>query len=169
MVTLSAAGAWALAMAILGLTAPVTPGASLSFNRHQTVVSKPIDPPAAQSPVDATEVRPLPPGVYRAGEDVSAPQLKDQVLPHYTSDAMRMQIQGIVRLEGIVGIDGKISDVRVVRSLDVLYGLDESAVRAVKQWTFEPGKKDGVPVPVLITIDSTFTMSPSVRPNKSRR
>jgi TonB family protein len=62
-----------------------------------------------------------------------------------------------------------VSDVRVVRSLDALYGLDDAAVRAVTQWTFEPGKKDGVVVPVLVTIDSTFSMSLGVQPVKTRR
>jgi len=133
-------------------------------NTPQTVVTKPVEP--------GDPPRPLPPGVFRAGDpgsDVSMPQLKTQVLPTYPHEAMRAQIQGVVRLDVIVGVDGKVSDVRVVRSLDVVYGLDEAAVKAVKQWTFEPGEKDGVAVPVLITVDSTFTMSPSVRPTRTRR
>ena len=82
---------------------------------------------------------------------------------------MRAEVQGVVRLACTVGVDGAVSDVRVVRSLDTVHGLDDEAVRALKLWTFEPGEKDGVPVPVHLTIESTFSMSAAVRPAKTRR
>jgi len=44
----------------------------------------------------------------------------------------------------------------VTTSLDA--GLDQEAIKAVKQWRFEPGTKDGKPVPVLMTIEMTFTL-----------
>jgi protein TonB len=84
------------------------------------------------------------------------------VSPQYTPRAMRAAIHGVVRLDCVVGVDGTVGDVRVVRSLDSIYGLDEEAVRAAKQWKFEPGKKDDVAVPVMVTIDMTFAMSASV-------
>jgi periplasmic protein TonB len=173
MVTAPASTAWALVLALHGMAAPL-PQAAPSSGDPQSVAAKPIDPSATRSSEspdagDDQDARPLPPGVYRAGTDVSLPRPLTQVLPHYTSDAMRAQVQGVVRTECIVGVDGKVTDVRVVRSLDTVYGLDEAAVRAVKQWTFEPGKKDGVAVPVLVIIDSTFTMSPAVQPTKTRR
>jgi TonB family protein len=45
-----------------------------------------------------------------------------------------------------------------VQSLDTRYGLDEAAVRAASQWRFEPGRRDGKPVPVLITVEMTFAL-----------
>jgi TonB family protein len=59
--------------------------------------------------------------------------------------------------------------VRIVRSLDTHHGLDDEAVRALKLWTFEPGEKDGVAVPVRITIESIFSMSTAARPTKTSR
>ena len=170
METLRAGRAAALVLAMVSVAAPPVL-AKTAAHRPQTVVAKPTDPSATRTAADASadNDRPLPPGVYRAGNGVSAPKVATQVLPNYTSDAMRAEVQGVVTLEGIVGVDGTISDIRVVRSLDQLHGLDDEAMRAVKLWTFEPGKKDGVPVPVLIRIDSTFAMSTGVRPAKSHR
>jgi hypothetical protein len=48
--------------------------------------------------------------------------------------------------------------VRVVRSLDPVYGLDEAAVTTVKQWRFQPGTKDGVPVRVIIKVEMSFKL-----------
>jgi TonB family protein len=63
-------------------------------------------------------------------------------------------IQGTVELEAVVSRDGCASRIRVIRSLD--RGLDEEAVTAVAQWRFEPGRLDGAPVDVLVTIVLDF-------------
>jgi len=97
--------------------------------------------------------------IYRAGDPgVTLPKLVRSVGPHYTSEAMRARIEGKVGLEATVTTEGTVEDIQVVRSLDKLYGLDDSAVNAAKQWRFEPGTKDGKPVAVRVTIDMAFTM-----------
>jgi TonB family protein len=94
------------------------------------------------------------------GQDgVTRPRLLHEVGPQYTGDAMRAKIKGKIALECVVEIDGTVARVHVVRSLDKLYGLDEQAVKAAKQWRFEPGTKDNVAIPVMITIDMAFTMA----------
>ena len=67
---------------------------------------------------------------------------------------MRAKIQGSVLLEIIVQRDGTPRDIRVVRSLD--RGLDREAVIAVEQWRFGPGRLNGAPVDVLVTIVMDF-------------
>ena len=47
---------------------------------------------------------------------------------------------------------------QIVRSLDSSFGLDQEAIKAAKQWRFVPGKRLGQPVPVLVTIELTFTL-----------
>jgi outer membrane biosynthesis protein TonB len=37
-------------------------------------------------------------------------------------------------------------------------GLDECAVAAVKQWRFRPGRKDGKPITMAITIEVNFRL-----------
>ena len=49
-------------------------------------------------------------------------------------------------------------EVKVTRSLDAAFGLDQPAVKAMKRWTFKPGTKDGKPVPVRVSVEMTFTL-----------
>jgi len=97
-------------------------------------------------------------GAYRLGNGVTTPVLLREVKPQYTSDAMRAKIQGTVWVECVVKPDGTVGDAQVVRSLDSVFGLDQEAIRAARQWRFRPGTRLGEPVPVLITIELTFTL-----------
>jgi protein TonB len=97
-------------------------------------------------------------GVYRLGSGVATPVLLREVKPQYTSDAMRAKIQGTVLVECVVNKDGTVGDVQVVRSLDSVFGLDQEAIKAARQWRFRPGTRGGEPVPVLITIQLDFSL-----------
>ncbi|MEQ1868888.1 MAG: energy transducer TonB [Vicinamibacterales bacterium] len=97
-------------------------------------------------------------GVYRPGNGVSTPRVLYQEKVTYTSDAMRAKVQGSVLLQCTVTTDGKVTDVRVVRSLDPVFGLDQEAIRAARLWRFAPGTRMGEPVPVEITIELTFSL-----------
>jgi TonB family protein len=98
------------------------------------------------------------PKVYRKGDGITLPRLVHDVKPKYTPGAMDAKIQGTVMLEAVVLEDGTVGDVEVVRSLDTVYGLDDESVKAVKQWQFEPGKKDGKPVAVRCEVEMSFTL-----------
>jgi TonB family protein len=56
-------------------------------------------------------------------------------------------------------MNGTVGDVTVLRSLDTRFGLDPQAVSAAKQWLFNPGMKDGMPVAVRVTIEMSFTLA----------
>jgi protein TonB len=71
---------------------------------------------------------------------------------------MRARIQGTVRLQAIVAPDGSVSAARIVRSLDQTFGLDQEALKTIKQWRFLPGLRDGRAVPVVIEVELTFTL-----------
>jgi TonB family protein len=90
---------------------------------------------ALQEPVSTTAVakpeQPWPPaGVFRPGGGVTAPKVTKEVRVSYTPDAMRAKVQGGVALEAVVRADGTVGEVRVMRSLDTRYGLDDEAVKA---------------------------------------
>jgi protein TonB len=94
--------------------------------------------------------------VYQIGNGVRAPQLVKEVKPAYTEGAMRRKVEGIVETSCVVQADGTVGDVTVTESLDT--ELDAEAIRAVKQWQFKPGTKDGVAVDVHVNIELTFTL-----------
>lgn len=89
---------------------------------------------------------------------VDKPVLTREVQPAYTRDAIRALIQGTVGLEAVVLPNGRVGDVRVIRSLDSATGLDGEAVSAAKRWRFRPGTLNGEPVPVIVRIDMTFRL-----------
>jgi protein TonB len=97
-------------------------------------------------------------GAYRPGNGVELPRIIREVRPNYTADAMRAKVQGTVWIEAVVNTDGTVGNVHVVRSLDQTFGLDQEALKAAKQWRFVPGTRFGRPVPVLVTIELTFTL-----------
>ena len=97
-------------------------------------------------------------GVYRPGNGVTLPRVLREVKPQYTSDAMRAKVQGTVLLECVVKPDGTVGDVQLVRSLDPIFGLDQQVIVVVKKWRFALGTRMGELVPVLVTIELTFTL-----------
>jgi TonB family protein len=98
------------------------------------------------------------PQVYRPGEGITHPRLVREVKPKYTPEAMRARIEGWVKLEAVVLATGEVGDVEVIESLDKVYGLDDEAVKCVRQWRFDPGTKDGKPVAVRVEVEMSFTL-----------
>ena len=96
--------------------------------------------------------------VHNPGNGVTLPIVVHEVKPDYTPEAKSAHIEGNVVLGAVVLADGTVGDVKVVRSLDTTYGLDQQAVNAAKQWTFKPGTKDGKAVSVFVTIELKFTL-----------
>jgi TonB family protein len=96
--------------------------------------------------------------VYQSKDGVTLPKLVKEVKPEYTQAAKDAGIQGNVILSIVVRDTGTVGDVEVTRSLDKVHGLDEAAVRAVRQWEFEPGTKDQKPVHVRVEVEMTFRL-----------
>jgi TonB family protein len=95
-------------------------------------------------------------GVYKVGGGISAPQAVSTPDPNYTEEARRANKQGTCVLSLIVDSAGHPRDLRVIRGLGL--GLDEKAIQAVRQWTFQPALKDGRPVDVQITVEVQFRL-----------
>jgi TonB family protein len=98
------------------------------------------------------------PRVYDLGAGMTAPVPVVAPHPQYTASAMRAKIQGAVRLRCVVRPDGVCSDVTVVRSLDRTFGLDEQAVRAIRDWRFRPALRAGTPVATRIDFEMRFAL-----------
>lgn len=92
------------------------------------------------------------------GSGATPPTLLRGVDPKYTPAAMQAKIQGIVELEVLVTPSGSVSDVKVIRSLDKTYGLDNLAIATAKEWLFRPARFQGQPVAYLVIIQMAFNL-----------
>ena len=90
------------------------------------------------------------------GGDVLAPVAVHQPQPQYTEEARLARIQGVVILQAVVDKEGRVSDVRILKGLPM--GLDEQALQTVSTWTYRPATRDGLPVPVYITVTIGFSL-----------
>ncbi|HYL34360.1 MAG TPA: TonB family protein [Bryobacteraceae bacterium] len=104
----------------------------------------------------ASETQQLPGNVYRIGNGVTPPKLLSKVEPEYTEEARAAKYQGTAALSVEIRPDGFADNIRVIKGLGL--GLDQNAVNAVLQWQFQPGTKDGAPVPVQATIEVNFRL-----------
>lgn len=109
----------------------------------------PAWPADSQSKKDATQEH-----VYTLNDNIVAPRIVRQVNPQYSPGSHGITVEGSVIVETIVSSQGTTRDVHVVKSLHK--DVDGSAVDAVKQWIFAPGKKDGKAVAVRLQIEIHF-------------
>jgi periplasmic protein TonB len=91
----------------------------------------------------------------RVGGDITRPERVHDVAPVYPALARAAQIEGTVILEAVIGPDGTVRDVRVLRSVPL---LDDAAVDAVRQWLFSPTRLNGETVAVVMTVTVTFRL-----------
>ena len=101
---------------------------------------------------------------YQPGSGIEDPKVITPVQPTYTSEAMRAKIQGVVWLDAVVLADGTIGDVRVARSLDRAFGLDQKAIDAARLWRFRPAMrpdpitKQRTPVAIVVRLELEFRL-----------
>jgi protein TonB len=95
-------------------------------------------------------------GPYRPGSGIEPPSVLREVKPLYTEAARQRALQGDVLLEIVVRRDGSVGDVRIVKRLG--HGLDQRAVDAVRQWRFNPARRHGTAVDVLVEVAMEFRL-----------
>ncbi len=71
---------------------------------------------------------------------------------------MRAKVQGEVHLSAIVAPNGTVTNIKVAKSLDRVYGLDEAAIDAARKWLFSPCKKESKAVPCQIEMVLEFRL-----------
>lgn len=95
------------------------------------------------------------PSTIRPGGDIQPPRKLHHVNPQYPEPARSIRLQGTVVLDCTIGIDGRVTDVRVLQGSPLLEG---AAVAAVQQWTYTPTKLNGQPVAVIMTVTVRFAI-----------
>lgn len=81
------------------------------------------------------------------------PRLLKQTKPEYPRWAFDHRIEGMVKVEIMIGIDGRVSAWRIAKSIPE---LDAAAVYCVRHWIFSPAVKSGRPVAVIADAPVTF-------------
>jgi protein TonB len=106
-------------------------------------------------PVPPPPARNEPP--RHVGGVIRPPAKTVHVSPVYPSIARAAKVQGTVILEAVISATGRVEDVKVLRSVQL---LDAAAIDAVRQWRFTPTFLNGEPIPVVMTVTVTFTLTP---------
>ena len=78
-----------------------------------------------------------------------------KVSPEYPLEAQGKGISGTVVLDAVIGVDGRIKDLKVVSGPVV---LQKPALHAVRTWQYRPYLLNGVPVEVRTTINVVFSL-----------
>ena len=77
--------------------------------------------------------------------------------PVYPPRCLRLGIEGTVRVRVLVGEDGRVQEATVGKSSGEA-ALDDAALDAVRDWRFEPAKRDGVPVRAWAIVPIEFKL-----------
>jgi TonB family protein len=115
--------------------------------------------PALAWPQDALDGQTIYPmdGPGELSKDVTAPKVDHRVEAKFDDPALRDKVQGSVELRLVVDASGVPQRVKIARPLG--YGLDASAVEAVRKWRFVPGMKAGRAVPTEVVVGQQFTLA----------
>jgi protein TonB len=105
-------------------------------------------PPPAPPPVPMAPRAPV-----RVGGEIQPPALLHRVAPIYPDLAVHAKIEGVVILEAVVDQEGRVEDVRVLRSVRF---LDAAALDAVRQWQYSPLLLNGKPSRFVLTVTVSF-------------
>ena len=91
----------------------------------------------------------------RAIGEIRPPKLVRRIDPLYPEIARQARVEGIVIIEAITDIYGRVERVKVLKSIPL---LDQAASDAVRQWLYEPMVINGRPRGVIFTVTVTFKL-----------
>jgi periplasmic protein TonB len=136
------------------------------------LVAAPELPPASNAPTGIAEPQPAPPPVTapvaaapapppatpRVELPVSDADYLHNPKPAYPPASRRLGEKGKVVLRVLIGVDGTAQDATVLQSSGY-DRLDRTALQAVRQWRYVPGKRGGVPEPMWVKVPINFDFS----------
>lgn len=111
------------------------------------IIPEPDEPPQS-GPLD-----PETPGLIRP-----VLILGTKVQPVYPETARRGRVEGDVVLQAVIGEDGRVDQIEVLRCNRPNLGFEQAALDAVRHWRYEPAMLNGRPVPVYLTVEIAFTL-----------
>jgi protein TonB len=88
--------------------------------------------------------------------ELTPPEVAYYADPFYTRAARNNKVEGTVTVDALFDAEGRMTVLGVVRGLG--YGLDESALAAIRSWKFCPARRDGAAVASTGQIDIEFNL-----------
>ena len=108
-----------------------------------------------------TKLASLPQGNANSVKEEALVEAKPSYLenspPQYPTVAKRRGYEGTVTLKVLVTKEGKVEKLRVFRSSGHKI-LDTAAVKAVKNWTFQPGRRGSKPIDMWVKVPIRFVL-----------
>jgi len=114
----------------------------------------------APKPVETAPPAPPPPPapILQVAEVSTPPVPRSKAMPAYPDDARKQGIEALVVVKFVVGEDGEVSDVKIVKGHPL---FDEVVLAAVRSWSFEPATLDGKPVRMARMVKIPFRLKHS--------
>lgn len=123
--------------------APISPPVIATVGPAQIL---PVSTPVPQIPQFSEPVH--------LSEQAARAMLVHSVDPVYPPEALPHKVQGPVVLQALIGRDGSVQDLKIVRGYFV---LGRAAIAAVKQWRFQPYVLNGHPAEAQTVLTFNFT------------
>jgi periplasmic protein TonB len=90
-------------------------------------------------------------------EEAARAMLVHIVNPVYPPEALAQKLHGPVVLQAVIGRDGSVEDLKIVRGYFI---LGRAAISAVKQWQFQPYSVSGHAASTQTVITINFSYPP---------
>jgi periplasmic protein TonB len=113
----------------------------------------PVVPPPPVKPEPVRQE--LLPAHIKVGGDIQLANLISKETPPYPILAKQSNIQGIVVLSAVIGVDGTIEELKVISGHPLLV---RAAMESIKNWRYRPTLLNGNPVKVETTIKVVFNL-----------
>ncbi len=112
-------------------------------------------PPQPPPPPTEKELKEFARGAVVAIGEIRPPRLLKEVPPIYPKVARQEGVEGTVVLGVRTDTKGRVTEVKVLKSIPL---LDQAAVDAVRQWIYEPFLSKGKPIPVVFSVTAIFKL-----------
>ncbi len=111
--------------------------------------------PSPPSPPTEAELKEFAKGAVIAVGEIKPPRLIKEVLPVNPEIIPENLVIGTVVLGVKLDIQGRIAEIKVLKSIPL---LNKAAIDAVRQWIYEPFILEGKPTPVVFSVNVIFNL-----------
>ena len=91
----------------------------------------------------------------QVGGDVKTATLLSSVTPIYPQMARNQRVSGDVKIDALIGADGRVSSTKVISGPALLH---QAAADAVRQWKYRAATLNGQQVPMHLTVTVQFRL-----------